>query len=272
MRPKRQLNKGWIVRPFLGISKMMIQEYAIEHHLVWCIDPTNEEIDYTRNYLRNSLIPQLEERFLSVKKQIIKTQTFCSYSQEAMLHWMEPYFISKTQLAWSEYPDQSKAGLFTLISTWLNFFHYEHPSLKAVECFIEQLLSGKGGQLCIQDKTLLNYNGRLFVESTSDLLRDPPEKKKIFFESGLIKWGIYHVVHKQDFLPQLIEIRRLNKNDTLVLPNRKKIKAQNFWNQYNIPPWKRKWLPAIFSEKIFLQYYTYCYNGELFQEQPFDIS
>jgi tRNA(Ile)-lysidine synthetase-like protein len=51
-----------IVRPLLGYSKDRVYEYAKKQSLKWLEDPTNQNNDYLRNYLRNILMPKLTPR------------------------------------------------------------------------------------------------------------------------------------------------------------------------------------------------------------------
>lgn len=52
---------GNIVRPLLPFSKEQLKDYAISHHLTWREDSTNEETNYTRNYIRHKVVTPLKE-------------------------------------------------------------------------------------------------------------------------------------------------------------------------------------------------------------------
>jgi tRNA(Ile)-lysidine synthase TilS/MesJ len=55
-----QLNPK-IIRPLLKVPKKQIYAYAKEHNLKWIEDPTNKDTKYTRNYVRQVLMPKLKE-------------------------------------------------------------------------------------------------------------------------------------------------------------------------------------------------------------------
>ncbi len=57
-------------RPFLHISKKEIICYARDHKIVYRDDRSNQKNDYTRNKLRNDIIPQLEEIFPAFRNNI----------------------------------------------------------------------------------------------------------------------------------------------------------------------------------------------------------
>ena len=56
MRPKR----GHIIRPLLGISRKEIEKALFEKQIAYCQDSTNLQDAYSRNLLRNRVIPYLQ--------------------------------------------------------------------------------------------------------------------------------------------------------------------------------------------------------------------
>lgn len=54
-----------VIRPVLNLSRKEIEEYCKEYSLGFCTDATNADNDYTRNKIRNLLIPYIEKEFNS---------------------------------------------------------------------------------------------------------------------------------------------------------------------------------------------------------------
>lgn len=54
-----------IIRPLLCVSRREIEEYLKKQELSWCEDSTNKENDYTRNKIRNELLPWVTENINS---------------------------------------------------------------------------------------------------------------------------------------------------------------------------------------------------------------
>jgi len=54
---------GNIIRPLLEVSRKDIESYAQENGLPFIIDETNAESDYSRNYVRNKIIPVVQGHF-----------------------------------------------------------------------------------------------------------------------------------------------------------------------------------------------------------------
>ncbi|MCD7872117.1 MAG: tRNA lysidine(34) synthetase TilS, partial [Clostridiales bacterium] len=54
--PKR----GKIIRPLIEITSYEIREYLKKHNIPFCVDSTNFDNNYSRNYIRNKIIPEFK--------------------------------------------------------------------------------------------------------------------------------------------------------------------------------------------------------------------
>jgi len=61
---------GWHARPLLNVSQKSILKYAQKNKLIWVEDPTNQHINYDRNYLRHTLIEKLKQRWPALNKTL----------------------------------------------------------------------------------------------------------------------------------------------------------------------------------------------------------
>ncbi len=57
-----RVDNGTVFRPLLEVPKELIRAESVRRGLKWIEDPTNASIDFERNWVRNSLIPQMLER------------------------------------------------------------------------------------------------------------------------------------------------------------------------------------------------------------------
>ncbi len=62
--------EGWHARPLLNISQQAIHTYAQQYQLQWVEDPSNQLPHYDRNFLRQSIMPTLQQRWPSVNKTL----------------------------------------------------------------------------------------------------------------------------------------------------------------------------------------------------------
>ncbi|WP_421849696.1 tRNA lysidine(34) synthetase TilS [Marinomonas sp.] len=62
-----------LIRPFLTASKNDIEDYALQHKLVWIHDESNTDERFTRNFLRQRVVPVLKERFPKMEQNIVSS-------------------------------------------------------------------------------------------------------------------------------------------------------------------------------------------------------
>ncbi len=67
---KRALGKLEIIRPFMCITRAEVDAYIKEHKLSFINDETNFEQTYTRNWVRGTLLPLLEEKQPQIRRHI----------------------------------------------------------------------------------------------------------------------------------------------------------------------------------------------------------
>lgn len=53
--------KGNVIRPLLAVERGEIEQYLKEQQITFCTDQTNESDDYTRNRIRNHIVPYFEQ-------------------------------------------------------------------------------------------------------------------------------------------------------------------------------------------------------------------
>ena len=65
------------VRPFLNTSKVEILQYAKENNLPFVEDETNMDTNYSRNFLRHRILPELRERWKNIDSNILNFAKIC---------------------------------------------------------------------------------------------------------------------------------------------------------------------------------------------------
>ena len=63
MPVQRTLGQGCLVRPLLDVTRAELEAYAQGHGLHWVEDPSNQDRQFSRNYLRYQVMPQLTGRW-----------------------------------------------------------------------------------------------------------------------------------------------------------------------------------------------------------------
>ena len=63
MPKQRPVGQGTLIRPLLEVSRSELEAYAQAHQLHWIEDPSNQDRQFSRNYLRHQVMPLLSGRW-----------------------------------------------------------------------------------------------------------------------------------------------------------------------------------------------------------------
>ncbi len=91
-----------IIRPFLPFQRRHIREFMEEEGLEWREDPTNAQSDYKRNFLRNQIIPLLQQFQPDATAQLLGSFGRIKDTGKAFFHFFEQW-KSTTILQEGEY-------------------------------------------------------------------------------------------------------------------------------------------------------------------------
>jgi len=73
MPAHKKLSVGVHFRPLLKCSRVELLEYAKSNHLQWVEDPSNKLNNFDRNYVRNEVIPKLQERWPATQQTFARS-------------------------------------------------------------------------------------------------------------------------------------------------------------------------------------------------------
>jgi tRNA(Ile)-lysidine synthase len=117
MPSRRPLGRGFLVRPLLAVSRAELEAYATEHHLNWIEDPSNQDRQFSRNYLRHQVFPVLTERWPQAMATMARSASHLSEAQ-ALLDELADIDLAEantvSDFAWLGVPSLDLASLAKL--------------------------------------------------------------------------------------------------------------------------------------------------------------
>lgn len=78
----RLIGQGFLLRPFLHLPKKILNDYAFHQSLKYIEDETNQDLRFSRNYIRLQILPLLENKWPGVVLNIQKAAAFSQEAQE----------------------------------------------------------------------------------------------------------------------------------------------------------------------------------------------
>jgi tRNA(Ile)-lysidine synthase len=67
------LGDGYMIRPMLAVSRQQILDYANKHELRWIEDDSNRDIRFDRNFIRQEIMPVLNQRWPAASRTLSRT-------------------------------------------------------------------------------------------------------------------------------------------------------------------------------------------------------
>ena len=87
MREARPLGQGALLRPLLLTTQQSLLEYAEREQLQWIEDPSNQQLDADRNFLRQKILPQLQSRWPAAATTLSRSASHCEEAEGLMQQW-----------------------------------------------------------------------------------------------------------------------------------------------------------------------------------------
>lgn len=117
MPNQRPVGRGLLVRPLLAVTRAELEAYATENHLNWIEDPSNQDRQFSRNYLRHQVFPVLTERWPQAMASMARSASHLNEAQ-ALLNELAQIDLAEantvSDFAWLGVPSLELAALAKL--------------------------------------------------------------------------------------------------------------------------------------------------------------
>ncbi len=272
---------GFLLRPFLDVPKQAIDEYAKNHHLLWVEDPSNQHCDYDRNYLRNTIIPSLKQRWPGLDKTVARTANHCAQAQTLLENYAGQ--LGKTvqntdnTLSVSRLLALDDAEQKLMLRTWLQDLGKKMPSQAVLAQLQTEVLTARADAaplIATPGYCLRRYQDRLYClppDSLSLLTGSWPKGDETFKVNA--HQYLLAVPTKQGIPADLwrqaqIEVRARQGGEKIRLPYRQGSHTlKKLYQEANIPPWERELMPLIYLDGQLAAVGEYWLAAEFVRQQ-----
>jgi tRNA(Ile)-lysidine synthase len=238
-----------IYRPLLSCNRSDIQQWVTEQQLTYVDDPSNQEDQYSRNFIRNQLLPLMHKGNQQVRRNLSLTLTHLQDSEQLLEHLVgqqNPINIDSIK----------NSGTFTTyLYHWLNALNIESPSHKrlrqyALDCQRSQ--GDKQPRMQFGRHLLWLWKSKLYCLD-ADYFRQPLNEQTLTLKSDSISlsdgMGTLTLGGQCD-TPLPVVIRYCKSQEKIRLnnhTNRKTIKK--LFQEDGIAPWYRQVQPYVYFKE-----------------------
>lgn len=89
MPAQRRVGQGTLFRPLLAVPRAELERYARHYQLSWIDDPSNQDTQLDRNFLRLNVLPLLRERWPQLHSNVLRTAEHAAESDQLLAELAE---------------------------------------------------------------------------------------------------------------------------------------------------------------------------------------
>lgn len=192
MEPVRD---GLYIRPMLNTPREEIMSYLDEHGLEYVEDETNKDNAYSRNYLRNIVLPALRKHFGNVDKNIIHFSEICKMDEDYINSNLnlggiiETKDITKVPMSYFYQPDSIANRMIIKVLSRFAKQDIESKHIKIVKDFVKESNNGSIISLPFKIKVLKEYDYIVFGD-----IKKKAVSGEYDFRSGKLKIEGYGII------------------------------------------------------------------------------
>ncbi len=189
-------SRGKYIRPLLNVSRQEIDDYVKNHNLKYVEDSTNANTDYSRNYIRNVLVPTITEKFPHAIDSIARFSDNIS-EQEAFIEDIASEFILFCEEKCIIDVDDIKKPIFVkAVNMCMRHFGITHEVYKVNYDDLWELISKQGGKSVHLTQGIVatkEYDGIVFSRKT-----DIPYFQTEILEHAFEFQGVEYLLKKSE--------------------------------------------------------------------------
>ena len=259
-------------RPFLKNKKEDLFNYASKHNIDWIEDYSNRELYFSRNFIRNKIIPEIQKRWPYIHKSLnrisVKATKAHQVLEEVAIEDLNRIKFSKTVLDMEKLKSLSLQRQENLVLYWLNNFNNIKLSSgqeDQIFSLITKPLEGSSIlniykhncasdiKIIISAKEIRVIDNNLFKPLSENMNLDWDLKGIIKISTGelSVEESFGRGIDKK-FIGSDIKIKaRVGGERCKPFGRSKSQKIKNLFQEFDVPDWKRDYIPIIYvQEKI----------------------
>ncbi len=263
------LGLGSMARPLLSYTRIQLEDYAKNHELQWIDDESNQEIKYSRNYLRHEIMPLLTKKWPGVVGNIARTAVHCQQAKvnlDALAHYdSQENTLNHYSLCLAPLKELSLDRIANVLRTWLKNNQVQMPSTLTFQRLIDEVLfasSDANPEVSWDNIIVRRYQQFLYInqkESTNLTANTGPSVKRFHKPITWLHFPLPLILQELN-----ICLIAKQAEQGLVIPQQAKITVQfrqggeqirlhgqtkqlkKLFQEWSVPPWERDTIPLIY--------------------------
>ncbi|MEM6051245.1 tRNA lysidine(34) synthetase TilS [Erwinia sp. P7711] len=249
-----------LLRPLLSLTRQQLEAWAAEHALSWIEDDSNQDTRFDRNFLRQTVIPQLVSRWPHFSQAAARSAALCAEQEqlldELLADSLRELVDSENGLAWPPLLAMSEARRAALIRRWIALQHGLMPSREAlVRIWQEVACSREDAEPCVRlgQFEVRRFRDRLYWLAVNQpvaglVLPWPQEEKTLALPQNLgwLQWNKEGMKVRAPFKDEEVSVRFQAQGKFHLTDRAGSRSLKKIWQEKGVPPWQRDRTPLLF--------------------------
>ncbi|QJR81787.1 tRNA lysidine(34) synthetase TilS [Alteromonas pelagimontana] len=240
-----------LLRPMLNISQSEIHKYATDNNLNWVEDDSNKDTRFDRNFLRQQILPVLQQRWPQFATTASRSARLCQEQsfllQEVITERLATLRTTTGALDVTRLNQFSYHWQKQLLRTWLEESGLKLPSSAVLDQIVNMLTANQDRQPLVQldQYQIRRFQGNLKIVTP---LLPAPETEVIVNENTPLSLSWWPVTFELTGSGGCTLIAGLPS--IIIRPEGSDVsKPLKTWlKSWHVPPWERKNVPILFKE------------------------
>jgi tRNA(Ile)-lysidine synthase len=271
------LGRGHLLRPLLGFTRAELAAWALEQGLDWIEDPSNQDQDLDRNFLRHQVLPLLESRWPAVERTLARAANHQQDSVE-LLDVLAAEDLARVgdgetgTLYAAGLAALSPARARNLLRYWLRRHGLRPPAAVVLERVLLELLPAAGDRNPVvhwHGGEVRRFRGRVYALRPQGLLTSPEERhwdlvRPLTFVGGLLNATRVRGrgLRASACTDGVWVGSRQGGEACRPLGQTHRRRLKELIRQAGIPPWERERLALVHIDGCLVQVVGLCIDGE----------
>lgn len=250
-------SSGMIARPFLKRTREELHHYAFTKQIKWIEDESNNDSRFTRNYLRNEIMPLLVKKWPAVVGNLARTAAHCQQGKKNLydLALQDCNELKKAtpSLLIEPLKDLNDERIVNVLRVWLKKNHIKLPTTAIMKRLVNEVVGASIDAIPLvqwNDICIRRYQGRIYLETKVQNQFPQQIAWPDFPQPLLLAEGqtLYAKKAEQGLAIPLkvqITIRFRQGGETIFLHQQTKA-LKKLFQEWKVPVWQRDRIPLLY--------------------------
>ncbi|MFC3907931.1 tRNA lysidine(34) synthetase TilS [Legionella dresdenensis] len=274
----KALEKGILARPLLNFSRQQLEQYAVLHQLQWIDDESNLSSDFSRNFIRNQLMPLIQTRWPNVQATIARTANHCQQGQDLLeqLAVLDCLEITGTELPLKYLNNLDWQRANNVLRVWLKSNKVRLPDTVTFNRIYPEVIHAKAGsvsEIAWLDNRIKRHQQKLYLLKEK-LVNNSQLEWNDFPNPLPLPYGSLTAIKSEQGIkitPDSKIIIRFRSGGEHMRWHGQTKAVKKLLQEWQIPHWQRNQIPFLYINDKLAAITGYAISDDFYAESGSDV-